>query len=88
MRVESPYVHLGVEGHFFVHGQNCDPLHSLCTQCDCNHHTYYNSHPQVFQAAVVSWAQCLLLYGNHPKRQHKQNHIAFNSWKPIVNTQK
>lgn len=88
MGEESPYVHLGVEGHFFGHGQNCDPLHSLCTQRDCNHHIDCNFHPQVFPAAVVSWAQHLLLYGNHPKPQNKQNRIVFNTWKSVVNTQK
>jgi len=88
MLEESPYVHHGVEGHFFGYVQNRGLLHSLCTQHDCNHHTDCNSHPQVFQAVVVSWAQCLLLYGNHPKSQNKQNHIAFNRWKSVVNTQK
>lgn len=81
MGEESPYVHLDVVGHFFGHRRNCDPLHNLCTQHDCNRHTDCNSHPQVFQAVVVSWAQYLLLCDNHPKRQNKQNHIAFNSWK-------
>lgn len=87
MQEESPYVHLDVEGHFFDHGQNCDPLHSLCTQRDRNHYTDCNSLRQVFQAVVASWVQRLLLYGNYPKPQTKQNHIAFNGWKSVVNTQ-
>lgn len=85
---ESPYVHLGVEGHFFCRGQSSDPRHSLCSQSADNRHSDCNSRPQASPAAVASWAQCLLLYGNHPKPQNKQNHIAFNSWKSVMNKQK
>lgn len=68
---DSPYVHLGVEGHSSGHGQNYAPRRSLCSHRDHNHHSDCNSHPQVSQAAVVSWAQCLLFCGNHPKPQNK-----------------
>lgn len=77
MREESPYVHLGVEGHFFGRGRNCGPRCSLGTQRDRNRRSDRNSRPQVSQAGLVSWAQCLLFCGNHPKPQNKQNHYCF-----------